>query len=245
MSKIKNTLKIYNDITHYSEIARRYFINNFYDGALTILGILLGFFVVILRSTTQTAIPSIYIILPGLGTAISMFTSGASGSYLSEKAEQKKNKAERAMAMGIINEPIELHNNVDIETQEEELEKAMLKTVHFDNKFNNIKKKKKIKTIYDKAESFAGIFVAFVNGFAPFLGGLVPLIPFFFVDNAELISFILSFLIILVCIIILGIYLGHISKESVIKHILKMLFAFTITIIIVVLILGFALVPDN
>lgn len=238
MSKIKNTLKIYNDITHFSEIARRYFINNFYDGALTILGILLGFFIVILRNTTQTAIPSSYIILPGLGTAISMFTSGVSGSYLSEKAEQKKNKAERALAMGISNKPIELHNNVDIETQEEELEKAMLKTVRLDSNFNKRKKKKKIKTLYDKAESFAGIFVALINGFAPFLGGLVPLIPFFLVDNADLISFLFSFFIILVCIIILGIYLGHISKESVIKHILEMFFAFTITIIIVVLILG-------
>lgn len=42
MSKIKSKIKIYNDITNFSEIARRYFINNFYDGALTILGIVLG-----------------------------------------------------------------------------------------------------------------------------------------------------------------------------------------------------------
>ena len=68
MSKIISKIKIYNDITNFSEIARRYFINNFYDGALTILGIILGFLVVILKNSNN--IPSIYIILPSLGTSI-------------------------------------------------------------------------------------------------------------------------------------------------------------------------------
>ncbi len=236
MSKIISKIKIYNDITNFSEIARRYFINNFYDGALTILGIILGFLVVILKNSNN--IPSIYIILPGLGTSISMLVSGLSGSYLSEKAEQKKKKAEMAMAMGITGEPDEINIEVDIITQEEELKKAMLKTVHLDKKFKKVKKKKKIKTLHDKAESFAGIFVAFINGVAPFLGGLIPLIPYFFVPNANLITFFISFIIIFMCIIILGIYIGYISKESTIIHILKMLFAFTITIIIVLLVLG-------
>ena len=167
-----------------------------------------------------------------------MLVSGLSGSYLSEKAEQKKKKAEMAMAMGITGEPDEINIEVDIITQEEELKKAMLKTVHLDKKFKKVKKKKKIKTLHDKAESFAGIFVAFINGVAPFLGGLIPLIPYFFVPNANLITFFISFIIIFMCIIILGIYIGYISKESTIIHILKMLFAFTITIIIVLLVLG-------
>lgn len=236
MSKIISKIKIYNDITNFSEIARRYFINNFYDGALTILGIILGFLIVILKNSNN--IPSIYIILPGLGTSISMLVSGFSGSYLSEKAEQKKKKAKMAMAMGITDEPDEINIEVDIITQEEELKKAMLKTVHLDKKFKKVKKKKKIKTLHDKAESFAGIFVAFINGVAPFFGGLIPLIPYFFVPNADLITFFISFIIIFMCIIILGIYIGYISKESIIIHILKMLFAFTITIIIVLLVLG-------
>ncbi|KKN31593.1 hypothetical protein LCGC14_0822280 [marine sediment metagenome] len=236
MSKIKSKIKIYNDITNFSEIARRYFINNFYDGALTILGIVLGFLVVILKNSNN--IPSIYIILPGLGTSISMFVSGLSGSYLSEKAEQKKGKAKMAMAMAITDEPDEINNEVDILTQKEELEKAMLKTVDLDKKFRKVKKKKKIKTLHDKAESFARIFVAFINGVAPLLGGLIPLIPYFFFPNANLITFFMSFITIFMCIIILGIYIGHISKESIIKHILEMLFAFAITIIIVLLVLG-------
>jgi VIT1/CCC1 family predicted Fe2+/Mn2+ transporter len=240
MSRIKSQIKVYNEITNFIEIARRYFINNFYDGALTILGILLGFFVVIVKNPSQSTIPSVYIILPGLGTTISMFMSGISGSYLSERAEQKKLKADLALAMGIIDEEVEEENQEDLGTQEEELKKAMLKPVRLEN--NNIqtkaKKKRKIKTIHDKAESFSEIIVAFVNGAAPFSGGVVPLIPFFFVKNASFIIFIFSFLVILLCIIVLGIFVGRISKESIAKNILQMLFAFTLTFIIVVLFLG-------
>ena len=58
---------------------------------LTALGILLGFFVILLSKPNQP-IQSNYIILTGLGTSISMLISGISGSYLSERAEQKKDK---------------------------------------------------------------------------------------------------------------------------------------------------------
>ena len=85
--------RIYAKITNLWAIARRYFVNNFYDGMLTVLGILLGFFVLILRGD-QTAIDSFFIFLPGVGSSISMFISGLTGSYLSEKAEQKKIKEE-------------------------------------------------------------------------------------------------------------------------------------------------------
>ena len=240
MSKIKSQIKIYNEITNFLEIARRYFINNFYDGALTILGILLGFFVIIAKKPLDHTIPSSYVILPGLGTIISMFFSGISGSYLSERAEQKKIKAEMEMAMGIIDEEDDEENQPDLGAQEEELKRAMLKPVRLEN--NNVKpkpkKKRKIKTIRDKAINFSEIIVAIINGLAPFLGGLVPLIPFFFVRNANFITFIQSFIIILLCIIVLGIFIGRVSKESIIINIIQMLFAFTITFIVVLLFLG-------
>ena len=239
-AKIKAKIKIYNDITNFIVIVRRYFINNFYDGALTILGILLGFFVVILKDPLQPTVPSIYVILPGLGTTISMFMSGISGSYLSEKAEQKRFKAEIAIAMGIVDEKPKFKNEPGIEAQEEELEKAMLKNVKLNDNYLDTKpkKKRKIRTLYDKAENLSKIIVAFTNGVAPFFGGLLPLIPFFFVQNANFIIFILSFLIIFICIVVLGIFIGHISKESIIKNILQMLIAFTMTIIVVVIFFG-------
>ena len=83
--------KTYAKITNLWGIARRYFVNNFYDGMLTVLGILLGFLILILKED-QTSIDSHLVILTGLGSSISMLISGLTGSYLSEKAEQKKNE---------------------------------------------------------------------------------------------------------------------------------------------------------
>lgn len=236
MSRRKSKFKTYDEITNYSIIARRYFINNFYDGILTVFGILLGFFVLILKDLPQPTISSIYILLPGFSTSITMFFSGISGSYLSEKAEQKRMHADLDKAMGVLNkdEPEEF----DYEKEEKEIQKAMLKPIRLKREKRKERKQKKNNVIYKKAGTFASIVVSFVNGFAPFLGGLMPLIPFFIVPEAGIVTFITSFVIILICIIFLGVFVGRISKESKIKSILQMLFAFTLTMIIVVLFLG-------
>jgi predicted membrane protein (TIGR00267 family) len=236
MSKPKSKFKTYDEITNFSLIARRYFINNFYDGILTVFGILLGFFVLILKDLPQPSISSIYILLTGLSTSITMFFSGISGSYLSEKAEQKKMHTDLEKAMGLLNN--DLPEERDIEEEQREIEKAMLKQVRLKREKRKKDKRKQVKSIYRKAENFASIVVAFVNGFAPFLGGLMPLIPFFIVTEANFITFLFSFIIIFFCIIFLGIFVGRISKESKIKSILQMLFAFTLTMVIVILFLG-------
>jgi len=238
-------LKTYNEITNYSQIARRYFVNNFYDGMLTIMGILLGFLVFLLQNPNQPILSS-YVILTGMGTSISMLISGISGSYLSEKAEQKKGRKELERAMGIIVEEEEEQKSKDIiENEVEEIQKAMVIPV---NNINNVGKRKfslkrkrmekKAKTLHEKAETFTGIIVSIVNGISPFLGGVVAILPFFFVEEAGLACFITSFVIIFICIIFLGIFLGYISEESIPKNILQMVAAFSLTIIITVLILG-------
>ena len=232
-------LKTYNEITGFIQIARRYFVNNFYDGMLTIMGILLGFLVFLLRNPSQPILSS-YIILTGMGTSISMLISGLSGSYLSEKAEQKKGRKELARAMGILKEEEdeEVEKTID---ETEEIQKAMVIPV---NNFNHEHKKrfsrkrkkeeKQVKTLHEKAETFTGIIVSIVNGVSPFFGGLVAIVPFFFVKEAGMSVFYTSFFIIFVCII----FLGKISEESIIKSILQMVGAFTLTIIITVLFLG-------
>ncbi|MCP4764488.1 MAG: hypothetical protein GY870_22120, partial [archaeon] len=229
MAQLKSKIKIYNEITNFSVIAQRYFINNFYDGILTIFGILLGFFVLILKDLPEHQISSIYIILTGFSTALTMFFSGISGSYLSEKAEQNKMHADMEKAMGIYNDketPI-----LDREIEEREIQKAMLKPIHIQEEKKKEKKKKKVKSLYSKAENFASFVVSCVNGFAPFFGGLMPLIPFFFISEAVYTTFILSFVIIFFCIVFLGFFVGKISKVSILKSILQMLFAFTITML--------------
>lgn len=239
-------LKTYNEITGYAQIARRYFVNNFYDGMLTILGILLGFFVFLLRSPNQPILSS-YILLTGLGTSISMLISGISGSYLSEKAELKKERKELERAMGLLNKKEDDEISPDeLEDEMEEIQKAMVIPPNHLNQ-EKIKKKfsikrkqkeKKVKTLHEKAERFTGVIVSIVNGVSPFLGGIVAIMPFFFVEKAGMTCFITSFIIIFVCIIFLGIFLGYISEESIPKNILQMVAAFTLTIIITILILG-------
>ncbi len=77
-----------------------------------------------------------------------------------------------------------------------------------------------------KASRFATTIVAFINGFSPFIVILTVMLPFFFssffgVMRAYLISVILAFAVLF----FLGVFLGKISKESLIKNGLKMLFA--------------------
>ncbi|MFX1394027.1 MAG: VIT1/CCC1 transporter family protein [Promethearchaeota archaeon] len=233
-------LKTYNEITGYAKIARRYFVNNFYDGMLTILGILLGFFVILLNEP-GTPIQSNYVILTGLGTSISMLISGISGSYLSERAEQRKGKKELEQAMGI---QLEKEKEA-IVIDEKEIQKAMV--VPPKNLSDKAKRKafikrkirkEKLKTLHEKAERFTGVVVSLVNGISPFLGGVVAIIPFFFFAEAGITVFITSFVIIFVCIIFLGAFLGIISKESIPKNIIQMLVAFAATILITILFLG-------
>jgi len=231
--------KTYSKITDFVSIARRYFVNNFYDGMLTIIGILLGFFILIFKDGQQT-VDSHIVLLTGFATSISMFMSGLSGSYISEKAEQKRLKSELDKAMVILKEEEEEDKLLD----KIEIEKAML-TVNFNDK-NRIKnlnlkksnnKRRKAKTLQEKAERFASVIVSLVNGCAPLLGGIVPLIPFFFTLKATFIFFIYSFLIVFMCIVLLGVFVGFISRESLWKNVLKMLVAFGLTIIISMLLL--------
>ncbi|MHA1149828.1 MAG: VIT1/CCC1 transporter family protein [Promethearchaeota archaeon] len=199
---------------------------------------------IILKDPSPPTIASTFIILTGLGTAISMLISGISGSYLSERAEQKKGRKELDKAMGIFDE--EKMKELSLSADEIAIQKAMLRPINreqhskFKNPFSKKGEKgpKKPKTLHEKAESFSGILVSFVNGFSPFLGGIVPIIPFFLVSEATIFTFISSFIIILVCIILLGCFLGKISQESMIKNILQMALAFFLTMIITVIFLG-------
>jgi predicted membrane protein (TIGR00267 family) len=71
------------DITHAHKISRRYFVVNGFDGALTTLGLIIGFY-----SAEQVAIP--VMISACLGAAIALTVSGFSSAYVSEAAEREK-----------------------------------------------------------------------------------------------------------------------------------------------------------
>jgi predicted membrane protein (TIGR00267 family) len=73
-------------------IARRYFITNGFDGALTILGMVTGFYI---SGMTDISIA----ISACLGATIALFMSGLSSAYLSEKAEREKELLELEQAL--------------------------------------------------------------------------------------------------------------------------------------------------
>jgi predicted membrane protein (TIGR00267 family) len=84
--------KAYADMGNFRAIARRYFVMNAFDGALTMLGVVIG------ASMTQIEEPNI-IISAGIAGSIAMGVSGFSGAYMAESAERARElkKLERAM----------------------------------------------------------------------------------------------------------------------------------------------------
>ncbi len=73
-------------------IARRYFVTNGFDGALTMLGLTMGFY-------STGAVPVPVIISACLGAAIALTASGLSSAYISEAAERRKELMELEQAL--------------------------------------------------------------------------------------------------------------------------------------------------
>jgi predicted membrane protein (TIGR00267 family) len=76
-------LREYDRLANISEIARRYFAMNAFDGVLTIIGVLMGNFI------ARVSDPKI-VISTGLATSVAMGISGLWGAYLTEAAERKR-----------------------------------------------------------------------------------------------------------------------------------------------------------
>ena len=79
-------------ISESHDIIRRYFVVNGFDGALTMLGIVMGF--------TLAEPADIQIVISAcLGAAIALGVSGVSSAYISEVAERRKSLRELEQAM--------------------------------------------------------------------------------------------------------------------------------------------------
>ncbi len=83
-------------ITRTHGIVRRYFVVNGFDGALTMLGLFIGFLI-------STPANLTVIINACMGAAIALGVSGVSSAYLSEQAEQQRSlsKLEDAMVANL------------------------------------------------------------------------------------------------------------------------------------------------
>jgi len=77
--KFRNYIKL----VKADEIARRYFVMNAFDGALTILGVIVG---AIVAGEVNLRV----IISAGAGASLAMGVSGAWGAYVAERAERRR-----------------------------------------------------------------------------------------------------------------------------------------------------------
>jgi predicted membrane protein (TIGR00267 family) len=73
-------------------IARRYFVKNGFDGSMTMLGIIVGAWIV---NVTRPEI----VVTAGLGACLAMGISGLFGAYMTEKAERKRDLKNLESAM--------------------------------------------------------------------------------------------------------------------------------------------------
>lgn len=85
-------------ITTTHDIVRRYFVVNGFDGALTMLGLIIGF---LISSTASLTV----MVNACLAAAIALGMSGVSSAYVSEAAERRRalDKLEEAMATDLKN----------------------------------------------------------------------------------------------------------------------------------------------
>jgi len=84
------------EVSHSKEIMRRYFVVNGFDGALTMLGLVMGFYV-------SEHVDLSVVITTCVAAALALSMSGISSAYISEAAERRRTLAqlEKAMASSL------------------------------------------------------------------------------------------------------------------------------------------------
>jgi len=87
LRKFFRKVEVYLKVTKASGIARRYFVMNGFDGAMTVFGIVLGSWI------AKVSKPEI-IVLAGLGASLAMGLSGFFGAYMAERAERERHLKE-------------------------------------------------------------------------------------------------------------------------------------------------------
>lgn len=89
-------IKILLEVSQSRDIMRRYFVVNGFDGALTMLGLVMGFYV-------SEHVDLSVVITTCVATALALSMSGISSAYISEAAERRRTlvQLEKAMAASL------------------------------------------------------------------------------------------------------------------------------------------------
>lgn len=92
MSRLLNKIRTYFRISNVAPIARRCFVKNGFDGAMTALGVVIGAYI-------SGATDSLWVVSAGIAVSIAMGLSGFFGAYITEESERsmKLNKLEKSM----------------------------------------------------------------------------------------------------------------------------------------------------
>ncbi|MFX0012156.1 MAG: VIT1/CCC1 transporter family protein [Candidatus Hermodarchaeota archaeon] len=248
-----NKWRNFSEMSDLGIIARRKFFNNAFDGALTCAGIVSGNFIVFLSRPFQN-LSSTLIVITGFSTALAIGISGLWGAFLSEKAERKKKIIDLKKEMVIFEEELNANNgkqnHEELELEKKEIQKAMITPIKIKHSKYHDKDSIKIKrqkgngkrSLIEQSERFATIVASIVDGGAPVIGSVLPLIPFFFGTVLSLFHFIFSYAILVGILVYLGIFLGNISGGGRIKYALHLVTA-GVTTLIVSLLLELAISP--
>lgn len=92
LKKLREKINLYSEVTNLTSVSRRYFIIGFFDGVLTILGLIIG-------SHLSGEISARLIITAGVATALALGISSSWGAFEAERIEQKimRDQKERAL----------------------------------------------------------------------------------------------------------------------------------------------------
>uniref|UniRef100_A0A7C4S553 TIGR00267 family protein n=1 Tax=Geoglobus ahangari TaxID=113653 RepID=A0A7C4S553_9EURY len=182
--KIKK-YKIYTQITDLFSISRRYFVIGFFDGVLTVMGMVLG------AHLSGKATKEI-ILSAGIATSLALGISSGWGAYEAERVEQKLTALEKKRALLMMNEK---------------------------------------KCLIEEAHTFAMRVSSLIHAIAPIPAGIIPLIPYIFLP--ENLAFLFTLAIGFLLLFIVGIALGNVSKENVLKSGVRLVLAGIVTLVIV------------
>ena len=196
-----------------------------------------------------------------MSTALAIGISGLWGAFLSEEAERKKKLSDLKKEMVIIREAkeklekndddlVKNHKKEKSLAEHEEIQKAMITPINYKNTMEHTgdfreaddENNNKNKSLIERSEKFATIIASLVDGGAPVLGSVLPLIPFFFGPALSLFHFLVSYAVLVGILTYLGIFLGQISGGGRLKYTLHLITA-GITTLLVSLLLELALHP--
>ncbi|RLI71741.1 hypothetical protein DRO97_09560 [Archaeoglobales archaeon] len=90
--KLVEDYRLYSSVTNISSISRRYFVIGFFDGVLTVLGMIMG-------AHLSGEASSTLIITAGIATALALGISSGWGAFEAERIEQLIIKREKEKAM--------------------------------------------------------------------------------------------------------------------------------------------------